>query len=153
MKTAPKGFTLVELMICCAIIMIIAPMMTNILLTSLRSQRQISDRITGQQQAQLLFDLIARDVRAAATVEGTSNQVVLQPTQTSWQVNEGKIIRLAGDTRREWQAPYSTTIIFFIQSHTLITQFEKPPDRHNSGWRITGQAACRVASREAVHEP
>jgi prepilin-type N-terminal cleavage/methylation domain-containing protein len=109
---AESGFTLVELIVTCAILGILMTGLVNIFVSGVRASADANARMTSQQNVRLAFDRLEYDVRCAqqatlvSKVGSNAAGVYLSiPTQcahstgsVTWCVSSGTLVRIVGST-------------------------------------------------------
>jgi prepilin-type N-terminal cleavage/methylation domain-containing protein len=107
-----SGFTLVELIVTCAILGILMTGLVNIFVSGVRASSDATARMTSQQNVRLAFDRLEYDARCAQTATllsktGSNGAGVFFsiPTQCShssgsvtWCIASGSLVRIIGST-------------------------------------------------------
>lgn len=106
--SAEEGFTLVELLATCAVLVVVMAGLSNLLTSSVRASADETARLTGQQNVRIAFDRLEYEARCASTasiLSGGAGVHLNLPSQcthasndVTWCVSSGNLVRLSGTT-------------------------------------------------------
>jgi len=112
-KAKPTGFTLIELLVVTAILGILIGVSSSVFIGILRSQNKTNATNEVRQNANLVIDLLERDVRGARSIQptGSQNLVTLSGTPSGdieWECREEVIMPLTNGYIRRRVLPSVT---------------------------------------------
>ena len=86
--TASDGYTLSEMLVVLAILLVVLTSLTTLFVSASRAQLDMSNRVEAQQNARLALDALRREIRCARDVAGTSSSITITlgaycPTNTT----------------------------------------------------------------------
>ena len=119
-----KGFTLVELVVALGIFVIVITVATSILLSSLRSLRQVAHQAGAMDNISLAVEQMAREVRMSADIDPVDREGSLL-SSFSFINHEGRIITYSFcGTRICRNEQYITMSNIIIRGGFLINNFD-----------------------------